>query len=153
MVIRWFIHIGMLGLCSVEDWREKQISLWKIWLYAIVIVIYEIWCFLGGFLGGHKEISEWMIGVLTGILPGIGMLIMGKLSQEAIGYGDGYLTLILGFSMGFWEILGILGIALFGVFGVAVYLVVIRKRSRNSQIAFVPFLLLGMAGTALWNVR
>lgn len=149
MIIRWFIHIGMLGICSVEDWKEKQISLWKIWLYAIVIVIYEIWCFLGG----RQEMSEWLIRVLTGILPGIGMLIMGKLSQETIGYGDGYLTLILGFSMGFWEILGILGIALFGVFGAAIYLVVVRKKSRNSQIAFVPFLLLGMAGTALWNIR
>lgn len=149
MTIRYLIHMGMLGICSVEDWKEKQISLWKIWLYAIVVIIYESWCFLGE----HREISEWLIWSATGLLPGIGMLIMGTLSQEAIGYGDGYLTLILGFSMGFWKTLGILGTALFGVFGVAIYLVVIRKRSRNSQIAFVPFLFLGMVGTVLWNIR
>ena len=55
--------------------------------------------------------------------------------------------------MGFWETLGILGTALFGVLGAAVYLVIIRKKSRDSQIAFVPFLLLGMAGAGLWSVR
>ena len=55
--------------------------------------------------------------------------------------------------MGFWETLGVLGTALFGVLGAAIYLVIIRKKSRDSQIAFVPFLLLGMAGAGLWSVR
>ncbi len=149
MTVKWMIHMGMLGICSVEDWREKKISLWKIRLYAAVVFIYEI----GRQIGGTEKISEWLIFALTGLLPGIGMLIMGKLSKEAVGYGDAYLTLILGFSMGFWETLGVLGTALFGVLGAAVYLVIIRKKSRDSQIAFVPFLLLGMAGAGLWSIR
>lgn len=141
MTTKWMIHMGMLGICSMEDLREKKISLWKIRLYAAVVLIYEI----GRQIGGTEKISEWLIFALTGLLPGIGMLIMGKLSKEAVGYGDGYLTLILGFSMGFWETLGVLG--------TAIYLVIIRKKSRDSQIAFVPFLLLGMAGAGLWSVR
>ena len=79
------------------------------------------------------------------------MLLISRASQEAIGFGDGYLTLILGFSMGFWDTLGILGIAFLGAMGAAIYLVMIRGRSRNSEIAFVPFLFLGMAGTGLWT--
>ena len=116
MTTKWMIHMGMLGICSMEDLREKKISLWKIRLYAAVVFIYEI----GRQIGGTEKISEWLIFALTGLLPGIGMLIMGKLSKEAVGYGDGYLTLILGFSMGFWETLGVLGTALFGVLGEAI---------------------------------
>ena len=60
----------------MEDLREKKISLWKIRLYAAVVLIYEI----GRQIGGTREkISEWLIFALTGLLPGIGMLIMGKL--------------------------------------------------------------------------
>ena len=91
MTTKWMIHMGMLGICSMEDLREKKISLWKIRLYAAVVLIYEI----GRQIGGTEKISEWLIFALTGLLPGIGMLIMGKLSKEAVGYGDGYLTLIL----------------------------------------------------------
>ena len=74
MTTKWFIHMGMLGICSMEDLREKKISLWKIRLYAAVVLIYEI----GRQIGGTEKISEWLIFVLTGLLPGIGMLIMGR---------------------------------------------------------------------------
>lgn len=147
MTVKWLIHMWMLGMCSVEDWREKRISWWKIKLYAAVVLLYEIW-----YRAGQKEsLTEGLLWCITGILPGAAMLLISRASKEAIGYGDGYLTLILGFSMGFWDTLGILGIAFLGAMGAAIYLVMIRGRSRNSEIAFVPFLFLGMAGTGLWT--
>lgn len=29
MMKKWILHMLMLGLCSVEDYREKKISMWK----------------------------------------------------------------------------------------------------------------------------
>ena len=147
MTVKWFIHMWMLGMCSVEDCKEKRISLWKIKLYAVLIFAYEIWYRAGQ----GEEWSKWMLWCLMGILPGTAMLVISKVSKETIGYGDGYLTLILGFSIGFWVTLGVLGIAFLGAMGAAIYLIIIRRRSRNSEIAFVPFLFLGMAGTGLWK--
>ena len=107
MTAKWFIHMWMLGMCSVEDCKEKRISLWKIRLYAVLILAYEIW-----YRAGQGEgWSKWMLWCLMGILPGTAMLVISRVSKETIGYGDGYLTLILGFSMGFWDTLGILGIS------------------------------------------
>lgn len=43
MAVKWILHIVMLSVCSVEDWKEKEVSLWKIILYGIIISGYEIW--------------------------------------------------------------------------------------------------------------
>lgn len=143
---RWLIHMGMLGICSVEDWKEKKISLWKIKLYGSLSFVYEIWCLIGK----HENFDEWFWGTLAGLIPGVILLIISRLSGETIGFGDGYLTLILGFSIGFWNTVGVLGTAFAGAFAAAIYIVLIKKRSRTTQIAFVPFLFLGMAGVGLW---
>lgn len=145
-MIRWLIHMGMLGICSVEDWKEKKISLWKIKLYGSLILIYELWCLTEK----NGNLYAWFGRTLAGLIPGIVLLIISRLSGETIGFGDGYLILIVGFSMGFWSTIGVLGTAFAGAFAAAIYVVLIKKRSRMTQIAFVPFLFLGMAGMGLW---
>ena len=77
MTVKWFIHMWMLGMCSVEDCKEKRISLWKIRLYAALIFAYEIWYRAGQ----GEEWSKWMLWCLMGILPGTAMLVISKVSK------------------------------------------------------------------------
>lgn len=146
MTEKWILHMFMLGLCGIEDYREKKISVWKIILYAGVVAGYEIWeC------SSRKSAGDiWLLKSVLGSLPGLVMLGMGKLARESMGYGDGILVLIMGISMGFWETMGILFTAGIGASAAAVYILLRKKGGRKRQIAFVPFLFLGMAGGGLW---
>ena len=38
----WWIHFPLILLCSVEDWRCKKISVWKIMIYGGVILLTEV---------------------------------------------------------------------------------------------------------------
>lgn len=84
------------------------------------------------------------------MIPGICLLILAKVTKEEVGYADGILTVLIGMSMGFWQTAGILFTALLGTFVTAVFLFIFCKRKRKTRIAFIPFLLLGMAGARLW---
>lgn len=144
--MKWMLHMIMLGVCSVEDIKEKSISLWKIAVYAGVIVGYGIW----EFCTSDREMSDWLMQVLLGGIPGLMLLLLGRLSRQAVGYGDGLLTWIIGISWGFWESMGILLLALFGASFAAASMLLNGRGKRNTELAFVPCLFLGMAGAGLW---
>ena len=146
MMEKWILHMLMLGLCSAEDYREKKISMWKFILYAGIAVGYGIW----EYSTADSQRSVWMAQSVLGSLPGLLMLCMGKLSQEAVGYGDGLLVLIMGVSIGFWETMGILFTASIGAGAAALYTLLRHKGGRKKQIAFAPFLFLGMARGRVW---
>lgn len=144
--MKWMLHMIMLGVCSVEDIKEKSISLWKIAVYAGVIVGYGIW----EFCTSDREMSDWLMQVLLGGVPGLMLLLLGRLSRQAVGYGDGLLTWIIGISWGFWESMGILLLAFFSASFAAASMLLNGRGKRNTELAFVPCLFLGMAGAGLW---
>ena len=147
MTGKWILHMVMLGICSAEDYREKRISSWKLLLYAGLVFLYGIW----EYSTQGEEHGRWILSSILGSIPGAFLLIPGKISQEAVGYGDGLAVLLIGISMGFWEALGILFTASVGACFVSLYLILRRKCGRKRQIAFLPFLFLGMAGAGLWT--
>lgn len=146
MKVKWMLHMVMLCVCSVEDGKEKEVSLWKIVLYAAVICGYGLWEVYMDPESGWDIVRRAMVGGI----PGMGLLIMAKVTDEAIGYADAWLTLIIGISMGFGKTVGILAAAFLGTFITAVFLFIRGKKAKKKRIAFVPFLLLGMAGAYLW---
>lgn len=83
---------------------------------------------------------------LLGVLPGLGILAVSRLSRQ-IGSGDGWVMLTAGLYTGFSAALGILMLALLGTFPVALFRLVCRKAGRRDTMPFVPFLL---AGYLVW---
>lgn len=141
--IEWSIHILMLGACAWQDWKEKKVALWKIAVYAGMIVVF--W----GLKIRSGQAASYLFQTLAGAGPGLFLLLAGKCSGEAVGYGDGLLALILGISLGFWRILGILSAAFFGVFCTAVVLYWRRGGKKGMELPFVPFLLAGTLGAVI----
>lgn len=88
-----------------------------------------------------QEKSVW--NLLFGMLIGCVLLLIGFLSGEKIGYGDGVVFAMTGVFLGFWEnlLLFLFAAVLSGV--AALILVITRKKGKEDQIAFVPFVFTG----------
>ena len=83
------------------------------------------------------------MNVFCAVFPGILCLFIAKITQEAIGYGDGILLCGLGCVYSLEEILRVCMIASFlGGIAAIVLLVCFGKRG-NYEIPFVPFLFMG----------
>ena len=88
--------------------------------------------------------------LLAGLLPGIFLLILARITREAVGYGDGLILLFIGLSLGFWECIGIFFAGLLGIFLAAVLALLLFGRKKSLEIPFIPFLLTGLAGGYFW---
>ena len=148
MKMKWLVHLCILFLCSVEDGKQKTIALWKICFYGIFVV----GTLIGELLFDKGSIDERMLSALIGSAPGIVFLVISKASAEAVGYGDCWIILIMGISVGIWNTLGILTIALFGIFLWAVFILIRKKGRQEKEIPFLPFLAIGMAGASMWMI-
>lgn len=80
---------------------------------------------------------------LGGAAVGAVLLLLGFLSKEAIGYGDGMLVFICGIAYGFYETMALCFFAAAYAGCFSGILLMVRKAGRKTRIPFLPFLLLG----------
>lgn len=108
--------LAHLLVLSAEDLREHQL---------FMPVIAEL-----GLTGLFRTFAA---GEAPALLPGILLLAAGYLTEEKIGYGDGWLVLALGMWMSSGQILRMLlaGSVLSLIWGVCL---------RRKEVPFVPFL-------------
>ena len=146
MGVEWAINMIMLAFCSIQDIREKKISLWKLKIYGLFTTAACLWK-----LFPPDDHSILLVcQSLAGLIPGVFLLLLAKITREAVGYGDGLILLFIGLSLGFWECLSILLAGLLGVFLAAVFAVLLFGGKRGMEIPFLPFLFTGMAGGYFW---
>lgn len=88
-----------------------------------------------------------LMSIFTALVPGVVCLICGKVSGEAVGYGDGIVLIVMGFYYSLEQLI-IICMTAFGTAGiVGIVLLLIFKKRGNYEIPFVPFLLIG------WSVE
>ena len=83
-----------------------------------------------------------MLGkALLGMLPGFCLLMTAWISEESIGYGDGWLFVMTGIFLGCLQnaILLLGSMILAGIF--AITCLVLKKKRRNDRVALAPFVL------------
>ncbi len=126
--------IPFLVINSVRDFRKRQI-------YVILTVL---WGLCGALMLLIDQIITKNLSFLrwSGVLVAIAILLIAKLSKEAIGYGDGLVLLALSFYLTPREFIGATCLAFFLSSIVAVILLVVFRRKKNEQMPFVPFLCL-----------
>ena len=132
-----------LSFMSLEDFKEKSVSLWKILLFLTAGMVYLL---VFQTILQSQNLSFY---TFASLLPGLALLFFTKLSQGAIGAADGLIVLGLGLWLGFWELLGILSGAFFLAAFVAGFLLVFQRKRKNDSIPFIPFLVLGMCSSFL----
>ena len=134
----WFLNsteLIFLGLGAYFDIKSRELPIPYLTGFCICGILLNI-------IWNYQKIEM----VLGGILVGCLFLVFGKLSREAIGYGDGLSFLILGIFVGWESLLGILFLAFFlsGIYGG--WRMIWHREKFSDEIPFLPFLLLAKLG-------
>lgn len=124
-----------LAVCAVFDGLQKQIPLAAVWLGMMTAVCLR----MGGVMG---EIS--LPSVALSLAPGIVFWLLSFVTREKVGYGDGWVLLMIGLFLDLPRCFFILLAGLLIESMAALVLLAFRKIQRDREIPFCPFLLLGM---------
>lgn len=135
------ITVGIfLAFMGWEDLRSKTVAVWKILLFlagSLICTAVKTKCI-------PKEMWNVVASLIPGGLPGLLLLVLGRVSGLSVGSADGIIVLILGTYLGLWQTLSVL----YGAFLLAVltagFLMAVQKKDRKYEMPFVPFLFGGM---------
>lgn len=133
-VASW-VMLMLLGIIAVLDWKTKGISLWLIIAMFIAVIFFSCFC-------EHINIKQRLWGLVFGVV----VFVMGKITKEGIGYGDCCLITILGIYFGLVKVLQLLLVATVTASIFALFYLWKQKWNRKERLPFVPFLLLGYIG-------
>lgn len=130
MCREWIAGIFLI-ICSWQDIREKIISGKVLLLFGtgglIANMIFQIpW-------------QQWIGGLVLGVL----LLLLGKISEQQIGYGDGMAVMVVGLFISWKEILAVLLVGLFLCAISSIIVFFLGKWKRNLRMPFLPFLAAG----------
>lgn len=120
-----------LLICTFQDMKTGKISGYLILLFGIVGIIVDIIFKI-----------PWQM-CISGILPGLGILVFGKLSKEQIGYGDGFVMSVMGLFLSGRENISLFLTALFLCSLCTIILFLKGKIRRQMTFPFLPFLTIG----------
>lgn len=143
----WIIGLLLLIICSYTDLRERGISL--VLLAASLISCVSLMICVEIYGKKSEIMAHWLVyepdrvKLLCALIPGTALLILCRVTGEAIGMGDVYVMLILGIMLGFSNTVVLLFVSMLitAVFGLC-YMVVTGK-SRKETLPYIPFLLGG----------
>lgn len=123
--------LGLLSLCSLEDIRHKRLTVVYILMFGIGGVILHLFAPVCS-----------IYSMLWGMLLGLAMMMLSATTRGNVGMGDGILLVVTGVYLGGSENLALfmMGLLLSALWSLG--LLVLKKKSRKEEIAFVPFLLL-----------
>ena len=130
-----FVLFLFLAVCAVFDGLYKQIPLIVVWLGMLAAVCLQIYGAMG---------ETGIFAMVFSMIPGAVFFLLSFLTREKVGYGDGWVLLMIGLFLGIYRCFLILFVGLLAESVVAIVLLAFRKIQRDREIPFSPFLLLGM---------
>lgn len=117
---------------GIRDFRQRSISMISVGIFAVLGIIVQM----------VYDWSNWKV-MLGGILFGGTVLLAAKITEEKIGYGDGWILVVTGIYLGFRDNLVLFALALFLSAIVSVVLLMLKKVTRKTTMPFVAFVFLG----------
>ncbi len=134
-MIQSYVLLGTLGVHSIEDIRERKITVTVTLFSGIVGILLHL-------LFQNQSI----FAMLFGMVPGILVLALGRITHGQIGAGDGIVFMLTGFYLGVLEniMLMLLSFTMAGIWG---FLMLASGRCKqNDRLPLIPFLFLGYMG-------
>lgn len=136
-------------LCMKNDIQKKRISKKMIWIYLLLALAGRA----AAYLWGSEDLTAAGVGLLKdvslSVIPGAVSLSLSWMTREAFGYGDSFLILGCGISLGAEACMQLILWAFFFSALWSLGLLIMRRADRKQEIPFVPFLLLGWVITVL----
>ena len=131
------IVLMVMAVISFVDIKRKQVSLAVLIPIGVVVLIWRL------FQGTE------MVAFLTGLVPGVACLLLSYVTGESIGRGDGLVLCILGLLCGMKATLAVFGLALTFSAIWAIFLLILKRAGRKTELPFLPCLSLGYLVYAL----
>lgn len=131
----------MLLPFAVADYRRKAVSVRVTVFCGVAALLLAMVLVLHGRMNGTE--------LIVALIPAVSFLCLHILCREQVGAGDGMVLLPCGVLLGGLRAFAALTAALFLSGGYAAYLLLWHKGTKNSRIAFLPFLLLGTAAVLI----
>lgn len=125
----------LMGICAVYDGMERKIPLVVVWIGIAAAAALHI----QGMAGERSWLS-----ISLSVLPGMVFWMLSFITGEKVGYGDGWMLVMIGLFVGLWRCCVILLVGLMSESLIVLILLAFRRISRDRQIPFAPFLLFGM---------
>ncbi len=125
----------LLGVCAVWDGIRKEIPLAVVWIGMIAALILRAY--------GSMGEGTWLSAALA-VLPGAVFWLLSFVTREKVGYGDGWVLMMIGLFAGLQRCFLILLTGLVIESAAALVLLAFGRTTGDREIPFVPFLLLGM---------
>lgn len=135
------LPVVFLGICAISDGLRREIPLAAVWLGIAAAVVLRI-CGLAG--------DGSLRSALLSVLPGLLFWMLGFVSREKVGYGDGWMLVMIGLYTGLWKCFLILTAGLVSSSVAALLLLACKRITREYQLPFAPFLLIGMG--VVWGL-
>lgn len=133
MWIEIFLFL-ILGICAVVDGLRREIPIVAVWLGIVAAAILRF----QGVIDGN-----WYVSVLS-VIPGAMFWMLSFITREKVGYGDGWMLIMIGLFVGLWKCFLILLIGLISESVAVLILLAVQRVSGDRRIPFAPFLMLGM---------
>lgn len=132
------VLVSLLGICSWQDLKKKEVTISLIFVYGIIGILLHLWL---------DRIAIWDMLSAMGI--GLCLVIVAKLFHQCIGYGDGLILMVSGIYLGMNKNMELFlySTILSGI--CSVILLVFGKKKKEYEIPFIPFVLLGHLGVLL----
>lgn len=129
-MIQRLIVLSMLTACSREDILYRRICIRWLAYFAAAGIFCQ-------FVAKKQLFPE----LLLGLVPGFAILIFSVLSRGSIGQGDGMILMVVGICLGAAATMRIIVYAVFVSAVCALFLYFGKKKDRDYEMPFVPFLL------------
>lgn len=125
------IMAAVMTVCAAVDIKRKEIP---VGLFAVLGIVALLGCILG------KTEETEILMLAAGLMPGILLLVLARITEQSIGYGDGIILAEIGLLTGVGRCMLILAaaLAMAGIFSIG--MLIVRKVTRKHKIPFVPFL-------------
>ena len=126
-----------LSFGTVWDVKRKAVSGKYLVVWGFTNLFYLC---VRGLIVGNGEI---LVQALWGVLPGVICLFLAYVTREQIGYGDGWVMVLVGVVFGIKKTVIMVFTSMTILTCFSVVLLVAKKAGRKTSIPFIPFLLLG----------
>ena len=134
MWIEIFLFL-LLGICAVIDGMRREIPIVVVWMGIAAAVILR--------QQGAIDEGSWVMAALS-VVPGVMFWMLSLVTGEKVGYGDGWMLVMIGLFVGLWKCFLILLIGLISESVAVLILLAVQRITGDRRIPFAPFLLFGM---------
>lgn len=120
---------AIMIICAVVDIKKKEIPVW-------IFVVLGVTALTGSICGGGYGLYK----MAAGVIPGILLLGLARITEQSIGYGDGIILAEIGCMTGAGICTIILAgaLALAGIFSMG--MLIVKRVDKRYRIPFIPFL-------------